>query len=63
MCRAIINNYNIPSYTSFQHTTNLSFKVDQNISSTIKISGYYSQLNTFQPNVNGGITASGSRRS
>ncbi len=51
-----INNYNVPGYTSFQHTTNLSFKVDQSISSTIKISGYYSQLNTYSPNVNGGIT-------
>jgi Carboxypeptidase regulatory-like domain/TonB dependent receptor len=51
-----INNYTIPSYHSFQHTTNLSFKVDQSISSTIKVSGYYSQLNTYSPNVNGGIT-------
>src|SRR5579871_5605796 len=50
------NNYVIPSYTGFMHTTNLSFKVDQNISPTIKISAYYSQLNTLQPNVNGGIT-------
>jgi hypothetical protein len=52
----VINNYYVPGYTSFQHTTNVSFKVDQNLSSTIKISGYYSQLNTFAPNVNGGIT-------
>ncbi|MGH9647610.1 MAG: carboxypeptidase-like regulatory domain-containing protein, partial [Bryobacteraceae bacterium] len=37
------NNYNIPSYTSFQHTTNVSVKLDHSISSTIKISGYYSQ--------------------
>ena len=51
-----INNYIIPGYHSFQHTTNLSFKVDQNISPTIKVSVYYSQLNTLQPNVNGGIT-------
>jgi hypothetical protein len=51
-----INNYNIPSYKSFQHTTNFSVKMDQNISPTIKVSGYYSQLNTLQPNVNGGIT-------
>ncbi len=50
-----INNYTIPSYTSFQHTTNVSVKLDQSISSTIKVSGYYSQLNTLQPNVNGGI--------
>jgi hypothetical protein len=51
----IANNYNIPSYTSFQHTTNVSVKMDHSISPTIKISGYYSQLNTFSPNVNGGI--------
>jgi hypothetical protein len=43
------NNYTVPSYTGFQHTTNLSFKVDQNISPTIKVSAYYSQLNRFQP--------------
>ncbi len=51
-----VNNYNVPSYTSFQHTTNVSFKLDQSLSSTMKISGYYSQLNTYSPNVNGGIT-------
>ncbi|HEY4361139.1 MAG TPA: TonB-dependent receptor [Bryobacteraceae bacterium] len=50
------NNYSIPGYHAFQHTTNLSFKVDQNISPTIKMSVYYSQLNTFSPNVNGGIS-------
>ncbi len=50
-----INNYIIPSYASFMHTTNVSVKVDQNISPTIKVSVYYSQLNTLQPNVNGGI--------
>ena len=50
-----INNYNVPAYTSFQHTTNASIKLDHSISPTIKISGYYSQLNTFSPNVDGGI--------
>ncbi len=49
------NNYIIPSYSSLMHTTNVSVKVDQNISPTIKVSVYYSQLNTLQPNVNGGI--------
>ena len=44
-----VNNYNIPGYTGFQHTTNFSFKLDQNISPTIKVSAYYSQLNTFSP--------------
>ena len=51
----IINNYNVPAYTSFEHTTNVSIKLDHSISPTIKISGYYSQLNTYTPNVNGGI--------
>ena len=43
------NNYKIPSFTGFQHTTNLSFKFDHNVSSSIKLSAYYSQLNTYQP--------------
>ena len=51
----IINNYNVPAYTSLEHTTNVSIKLDHSISPTIKISGYYSQLNTYTPNVNGGI--------
>ncbi|HEY6339947.1 MAG TPA: TonB-dependent receptor [Bryobacteraceae bacterium] len=50
-----INNYNVPAYTSFQHTTNVSVKLDHSISPTIKISGYYSQLKTFAPNVDSGI--------
>ena len=49
------NNYIVPSYTSFTHTTNVSVKMDHSISSTIKISGYYSQLKTFSPDVNGGV--------
>ena len=53
---ADVNNYNVPSYTSLMHTTNTSFKLDHSISSTIKISGYYSQLKTYSPNVDGGIT-------
>jgi hypothetical protein len=44
-----INNYVIPTYTSLNHTTNLSFKFDQNLSPTIKMSVYYSQLNTYSP--------------
>ena len=32
-----------PGYSSFQHTTNLSVKIDHNPSAPIKISGYYSQ--------------------
>jgi hypothetical protein len=44
-----VNNYIIPSFTGFQHTTNFSFKLDHNVSSSIKLSAYYSQLNTYQP--------------
>ncbi len=48
-----VNNYTIPTYTGYQHTTNVSVKMDQSLSSTIKISGYYSQLQTYNPNTNG----------
>ena len=48
-----LNNYSIPAFQGYTHTTDLSFKFDQNISPTIKISGYYSQLNNFSPFVNG----------
>jgi hypothetical protein len=50
---ALINNYNIPGYSNFKHTTNPSVKIDHSISSTVKISGYYSQTNTNSPNANG----------
>jgi len=48
-----INNYSIPSYTSFTHTTNFSLKLDRNISSTIKLSGYYGHNKNFAPFANG----------
>jgi hypothetical protein len=50
-----INNLSVPGYSSFEHTTNISFKLDHSVSSTIKLSLYYSQIHTLQPNVNGGI--------
>jgi len=48
-----VNNYTVPSYTSFTHTTTFSLKFDQNLSSTIKISGYYSHNKNFSPFANG----------
>jgi hypothetical protein len=48
-----VNNYSVPSYTSFTHTTNFSLKFDQNLSSTIKISGYYSHNKNYAPFANG----------
>ncbi len=50
---SVVNNYIIPTYTGYQHTTNVSVKMDQSLSSTIKLSGYYSQLSTQNPNANG----------
>ena len=49
----ITNNYDEPSYTSYQHTTNWSVKLDHSLSSTIKISGYFSRILTYNPNNNG----------
>ncbi len=48
-----VNNYAVPGYTVPTHTTNLSLKFDQNVSSTIKISAYYAQINNYSPFVNG----------
>ena len=49
----IVNNYNVPGYTTYQHTTNESFKIDQSISSAIKVSGYFSRIETQSPAANG----------
>jgi Carboxypeptidase regulatory-like domain len=49
----IVNNYTIPSYSSFTHTTNFSLKFDQNLSSTIKLSGYYAHNENFTPLLTG----------
>jgi hypothetical protein len=46
-------NYGIPAYDNFRHTTIYSFKIDQAISSTIKMSGYFSETITRSPNANG----------
>ncbi len=48
-----VNNYNVPTYKRFTHTTNVSAKFDQNISSTIKLNGYYSHIRNYSPNENG----------
>jgi len=48
-----LNNFALPTYTDFQHTTNWSFKLDHSLSSTIKLSGYFSRILTFNPNATG----------
>ncbi len=47
------NNYIIPSYLNWQHTTNVSFKLDHSLSSTQKLSWYWSHLADNNPNANG----------
>jgi hypothetical protein len=46
-------NYTAPGYSNFRHTTIPSIKIDQNISSKIKLAGYYSANKTFSPQTNG----------
>lgn len=47
------NNYIVPTYVNWQHTTNYSFKLDHSISSTMKLSWYFSHLEDNNPNANG----------
>jgi hypothetical protein len=47
------NNSLQPAFSNYRHTTIPSIKIDQNVSSTIKVSGYYSATRTFSPNTNG----------
>ncbi len=49
----LVNNSVQPPYSNYRHTTIPSIKIDQNLSSTMKISGYYSQTYTYSPNANG----------
>jgi hypothetical protein len=51
-----LNNYAIPSYSNFQHTTIPSMKIDQMLSSKMKLSGYISVTETNSPNANGFAT-------
>ena len=48
-----INNYAIPAYSNFQHTTIPSIKIDQILNSKMKLSGYFSLTETNSPNSNG----------
>ncbi|MBV8847835.1 MAG: TonB-dependent receptor [Bryobacterales bacterium] len=48
-----INNGIFPPYSSYQHTTNYSFKLDHSVSPTTKLSLYFNQILTFNPNNNG----------
>ncbi len=49
----LVNNSIQPAYANYRHTTIPSIKIDQNLSTKMKVSGYYSQTRTFSPNANG----------
>jgi hypothetical protein len=55
----IVNNYLVPNYSTYQHVTNFSFKLDHSISSTIKLSWYLSEIRTANPGSNGFATSIG----
>jgi hypothetical protein len=48
-----LNNYAIPSYSNFLHTTIPSIKIDQVLNSKMKLSGYWSLTEQNSPNANG----------
>ncbi|HEY6347432.1 MAG TPA: TonB-dependent receptor [Bryobacteraceae bacterium] len=49
----LINNYQIPGYPNWQHTTTYAWKVDHSISPTMKLSWYLSHLTRRSPAANG----------
>jgi hypothetical protein len=53
---ALTNNYIVPAYVNWQHTTEWSFKLDHSISPTVKLSWYFSRLLENSPQANG-VTA------
>jgi len=48
-----LNNYVIAPYGNFRHTTIPAFKIDHNLSSSMKLSGYFSETITNSPASNG----------
>ena len=52
----LVNNYAVPGYANFRHTTIPSIKIDQSLSPTMKIAGYMSVTRTESPSANGFAT-------
>jgi hypothetical protein len=50
---SVINNYAVPAYSNFRHTTIPTVKIDHNLSPKVKLSGYFSMNKTASPNNNG----------
>ena len=53
----IVNNYAVPGYQPWQHTTNISWKLDHSLSPTMKLSWYFSRLLNNSNGANGTIGA------
>jgi Carboxypeptidase regulatory-like domain len=49
----LVNNYPIPAYGNYRHTTIPSLKLDHNLSSTVKLAWYYSENRSYSPNADG----------
>jgi hypothetical protein len=49
----LINNYAIPRYANFRHTTIPSVKIDHSITSSIRVAGFFSQTGNNSPSANG----------
>jgi hypothetical protein len=49
----LVNNYPIPAYSNYRHTTIPSLKLDHNISSKLKVAWYYSENRSYSPNADG----------
>ncbi|HYR86235.1 MAG TPA: TonB-dependent receptor, partial [Terriglobia bacterium] len=49
----LVNNYQIPGYTNFRHTTIPSFKIDYNFNDKNHLSWYFHQTHTVSPSANG----------
>jgi Carboxypeptidase regulatory-like domain len=49
----LTNNYQIPGYSNFRHTTIPSFKIDHNFNQKNHLSWYFQQTHTVSPNANG----------
>jgi hypothetical protein len=49
----LVNNYSIPGYENYRHTTIPSFKIDQNFNEKNHLSFYFQNTHTRSPNANG----------
>ena len=50
---ALVNNYAVPAFANFRHTSIPSIKIDHVLTSKIKVSGYFSETHTVSPGANG----------